>query len=209
MYPKPELVLRHMSTEDLQQVMRIDQLSFEIPWSENSYRYEIEESDHSFMVVLDYKRERPLSRWQRWIGIGQSHDQQIAGYGGMWNVIGEAHISTIAVHPHARGRGWGEILLAGMIRRSIALEVEEVGLEVRVSNARAQNLYKKYGFVIVNTKAHYYRNNNEDAYDMRLDISSEQVRSDFVKLYKSLTIRHNFTDQFSNLGPVHKQTEIF
>src|ERR1041385_209689 len=50
MSPKPNLLLRYMTVTDLPQVMEIDRLSFEIPWSEKSYRYEINESNQSFMV---------------------------------------------------------------------------------------------------------------------------------------------------------------
>jgi ribosomal-protein-alanine N-acetyltransferase len=34
---------------------------------------------------------------------------------------------------------------------------------VRVSNAVAQNLYRKYGFEVVGRRPGYYRDNNEDA----------------------------------------------
>lgn len=50
------------------------------------------------------------------------HGTSDSRYGGMWYIAGEAHISTIAVHPKGRGHGWGEILLAGMVRRGIVLE---------------------------------------------------------------------------------------
>ncbi|MEZ4668973.1 MAG: ribosomal protein S18-alanine N-acetyltransferase [Anaerolineae bacterium] len=209
MYPKPDLTLRYMSTQDISQVMEIDHQSFDIPWAENSYRYEIQESNHSFMVVLESHQERPASRWQRWFGIGGTVDHQIGGYGGMWNVIGEAHISTIAVHPRARGRGWGEILLAGMIRRSIMLEAEMVALEVRVSNYRAQNLYRKFGFETASIKAKYYRNNNEDAYDMRLRIGKEDVRKRFEERYAAILVSHMFNDCFSENSPEHSTTQLF
>jgi [ribosomal protein S18]-alanine N-acetyltransferase len=209
MYPKPSLCLRYMTTADLAQVMQIDQLSFDIPWAENSYRYEIDESNHSYMVVLEYVQEKPVTRWQRWLGLSQSVEEYIIGYGGMWNVIGEAHISTIAVHPRARGQGWGEILLAGMVQHSIRLGVEEVVLEVRVSNQRAQNLYRKYEFESVNVKARYYRNNNEDAYDMRLHIGDAAIQARFQQRYSALFTQHALTDQFSGNLPVSRGHRTF
>jgi ribosomal-protein-alanine N-acetyltransferase len=36
-------------------------------------------------------------------------------------------------------------------------------LEVRVTNAAAQALYRKYGFTAHGTRKHYYSDNNEDA----------------------------------------------
>lgn len=201
MSPKPSLRLRYMSAPDLPQVMMIDRLSFEIPWSEKSYYYEMNESDQSYMVVLEYIHEKPITRWQRFLKIHPLVERRIVGYGGMWFISGEAHISSIAVHPKARGRGWGEILLAGMIRRGLVLEAEEVALEVRVSNQRARNLYSKYEFNIVSVKPRYYRNNNEDAYDMRLDVGDADARSRFQDRYSALFHYHTLTDLFSTYSP--------
>ena len=81
----------------------------------------------------------------------------ILGYGGLWKIEGEAHISTIAIHPANRGLGYGEILLAGMFGKALQLNAEFIVLEVRVSNSVAQALYKKYGFNRVARKKNYYR----------------------------------------------------
>ena len=201
MSQKPNLLLRYMTVADLPQVMGIDRLSFEIPWSEKSYRYEINESSQSFMVVLEWNREREATRWQRWLKIRPYEEHQVVGYGGMWYIAGEAHISTIAIHPKGRGRGWGEILLAGMIQRGIALEADEVALEVRVSNHRAQNLYEKYEFHTVDVKRRYYRNNGEDAYDMRMDVLDSSICTRFQERYNSLFSRHQLIDTFSPHPP--------
>ncbi len=203
MSPKPNLVLRYMTVADLPQVTEIDQLSFEIPWSEKSYRYEINESNQSFMVVLEWSRERVATRWQRWLNIHPYVEHRVIGYGGMWFIAGEAHISTIAIHPKGRGHGWGEVLLAGMVRRGMVLDADEVALEVRVSNKRAQKLYEKYEFQTVDVKTRYYRNNNEDAYDMRLNVQDESTCNRFKERYEALFKRHQLTDDFSPFAPPH------
>ncbi|MEP6986186.1 MAG: ribosomal protein S18-alanine N-acetyltransferase [Chloroflexota bacterium] len=205
MSPKPNLLLRYMTVADLPQVTEIDRLSFEIPWSEKSYRYEINESSQSFMVVLEWNRQQTATRWQRWLKIHPYAEHRIVGYGGMWHIAGEAHISTIAVHPKGRGRGWGEILLAGMVQRGIVLEAEEVALEVRVSNQRAQRLYQKYAFRTVDVKQRYYRNNGEDAYDMRMDIQNSAICTEFEAHYKALFTRHQLVDYFSPYTPPHQK----
>lgn len=201
MSPKPKLLLRYMTVADLPQVIEIDQLSFEIPWSEKSYRYEMNESNQSFMVVLEWSQEQTASRLQRWLNIHPFKEQRIVGYGGMWYISGEAHISTIAVHPRGRGRGWGELLLAAMVRRGMILNADEVALEVRVSNHRARNLYLKYDFEKVDIKRRYYRNNNEDAYDMRLNINNSTICSQFQKRYNALFADYFLTDNFSGQSP--------
>ncbi len=201
MSPKPNLLLRYMSTADLPYVMEIDRLSFEIPWSEKSYRYEMNESEQSFMVVLEWYQERTVTRLQKLLHIQPFAERRVVGYGGMWFISGEAHISSIAVHPRGRGRGWGEILLAGMVRRGLMLSAEEVALEVRISNHRAQNLYRKYEFKTVEIKPRYYRNNNEDAFDMRMNVLDAAVCSRFEERYSSLFAAFQLSDHFSDFSP--------
>jgi ribosomal-protein-alanine N-acetyltransferase len=206
-----KLTLRHMSLADIPQVMTIDRHSFELPWSEYSYSHEITESTYSHMVVLE-KTSESVSQtrgWRRWIPRlnGHHHSGQIVGYGGLWNIMSEAHISTIAVHPDYRGRGCGEILLAGMVAKSIALNAGFVVLEVRVSNRLAQNLYGKYDFQTVGIKNRYYRNNNEDAYDMRLGLDSHGVRERFAQRLVALHADHDLTDRFSSERSPYKKVE--
>jgi ribosomal-protein-alanine N-acetyltransferase len=92
----------------------------------------------------------------------------LAGYGGCWLIAGESHVSTLAVHPAYRGRGLGEALLVGMLRRAINLGGEYSVLEVRVSNLTAQALYRKYEYETIGRRGAIYRDNGEDAFLMEV-----------------------------------------
>jgi ribosomal-protein-alanine N-acetyltransferase len=137
-----------MQMADIQAVLEIDRLSFPIPWSENTYRYEVLENRSSYMNIVE---------------IDHNGQKKIIGYVGFWFIIDEAHISTIAVHPEFREQGIGELLLRWALEQAIALDARIVTLEVRLSNQRAINLYQKYQFEIVGSRPRYYRDNNEDA----------------------------------------------
>jgi [ribosomal protein S18]-alanine N-acetyltransferase len=197
MYPKPSLTLRFMRVNDIPQVIQIDRLSFEVPWSEKSYRYEILEAGHSSMVVLEWAQPQRVPRWRQWFGLAPSPQRRLVGYGGMWHITGQAHISTIAVHPRARGRGWGEVLLVGMIQRAVFLQAYAIGLEVRVTNSKAQQLYQKYAFETVGIKPRYYRNNNEDAYEMLLRLDEEAQIERLGERYAVAVNRHGLVDQYT------------
>lgn len=203
------LILRYMRADDIRAVSRIDRLCFEPPWSRDSYAFEIKESKISHMVVLEEQAAlipamlpnesrwiRRLSGWMRPESPAIDRSGVIVGYGGLWKIDGEAHVSTIATHPDHRGRGYGEILLAGMFRKALRLKAEYLVLEVRVSNAVAQNLYQKYGFSRHGRKRNYYRSNNEDAYDMRVSLDSS-VQQRFGRLYQGLQQSHSFNDAYS------------
>lgn len=203
------LTLRYMQLPDIQQVAAIDQSSFQPPWSRDSYIFEITESGVSHMAVLARQLEQPPYNiegpggWlsnigDRLRGKAQSPNgrEAIIGYGGLWKIEGEAHISTIATHPNQRGNGYGEILLAGMIGKALRLKAEFIVLEVRVSNAVAQRLYQKYGFRRHGRRRNYYRNDNEDAWDMRMTMDRDGRRR-YSRLYQELQDKHAFRDIYS------------
>jgi ribosomal-protein-alanine N-acetyltransferase len=140
--------VRAMRMSDLDTVLKIDRLSFPLPWSERTYRYEIKENPSSFMYVVEIHEGRNL---------------RIVGYVGFWFIVDEAHISTLAVHPDYRGHGIGELLLQTAIHYAEKLDSRIITLEVRISNQIAINLYRKFDFEVVGSRPRYYRDNNEEA----------------------------------------------
>lgn len=198
------LSLRYMIPRDIPDVVEIDRQSFDMPWSARSYAFEVGESTYSYMVVLETQTEPERNRFSRLWQRGTQDNATIAlgAYGGLWFIAGEAHISTIASHPLQRGRGWGELTLAAMIRRSLNLHATHIVLEVRIGNTVAQKLYVKYGFETVGVKPHYYSNNGEDAYDMRLELESNPAYAGrFAERWATLKDRHRFTDSYTEGAP--------
>lgn len=205
------LTLRYMRLEDVPQVITIDKLSFDPPWSTRSYNYEITESNYIHMVVLEQdETPRPATGLRRLVrnlsGAPSVASHKIVAYGGLWHIVDEAHISTIATHPDERGKGYGEIVLAAMVRRAVTLKAAYIVLEVRVSNLAAQALYKKYEFEIVDTKPRYYHNNGEDAYDMRLNIDDVARRERIHKRFAEILYEYGVEDRYSDAPPPHGQT---
>ncbi len=182
-----ELVFRvePMRPDDIHAVMEIEQVAFSAPWSARAYDYELHYNDmaHYFVVrpalapapaaSSELKRDHAGQEhspfwqrvWRRKSANPTAHDSQppVVGYGGMWLMVDEAHISTIASHPEWRRRGIGELLLVAMLERAAEIGANVVTLEVRVSNAAAQSLYKKYGFRVAGRRKGYYSDNGEDA----------------------------------------------
>jgi ribosomal-protein-alanine N-acetyltransferase len=204
----PVYVLRHMRLNDIAQIVAIDRQAFPNPWSENVYRYEIGQNTLSSMVVLSQpepEREpaqdvQLRSTFVRLFGRFSGNTLPVIyGYGGFWMSQHSAHISTLATHPDYRGHGFGEVLLAGMIRRALNLDARQISLEVRVSNEPAIALYRKYGFEFRGVKVSYYRDNGEDAYDMRVSQVDDAYRSLFKHAWQDLQQRTSFEDSFSTV----------
>jgi len=140
-----------MKDADLPAVQEIESLSFSNPWSDSTFRGEIQNKGISFPMII----VRP-------------QDGRVVGYIMYWQIGDEVQINNVAVHPDFRGKGIGEAAM-----RLVLKEVREKGatfatLEVRVSNATAVRLYEKMGFKILGTRKGYYTNPIEDAYVMGL-----------------------------------------
>jgi ribosomal-protein-alanine N-acetyltransferase len=183
----------NMRWEDVPEVMAIEQRSFTLPWSANTYRHELLDNQSAHYFVLRYRSDWAPSRagWlSRLVRRPPPAAMKIIGFGGFWLIAGEAHISTIAVDTVWRGRGLGEYLLASMVEQAMALNADQVTLEVRIGNHVAQNLYRKYGFEITGKRLRYYQDNNEDAYLMTVaGVNSEGYRSRFEELSAAMKLR--------------------
>ncbi len=121
---------------------------------------------------------------------------QLGGYAGLWLMVDEAHITTIAVRPHLRGWGLGETLLLSLADIAVNAGADKLTLEVRVSNHEAQSLYRKFGFREEGLRRRYYSDNNEDALIMW---SEPLASSDFTK---RLTLIRQEVQRKSRMAPI-------
>lgn len=96
---------------------------------------------------------------------------RIVGYAGLMCIQPIADVQTIAVVPEQEGRGIGSALLTELIRESRLRRAEDVLLEVRADNPRAQQLYRRYGFEQIHVRPRYYRD-GVDALIMRLRLGT-------------------------------------
>lgn len=145
-----EINIRPMRQEDLSAVSEIDALCFEEPWPRHSFAYELT-TNYSICLVAEEEKGRIVAAIVVWV------------------IVDEAHIATIAVHPECQGQGIGERLLAEGLIAAAERGAETSMLEVRVGNAAAIKLYKKFGYHEVGIREKYYQNNNEDALLLNLD----------------------------------------
>lgn len=83
----------------------------------------------------------------------------------MVNENNAAHLTTIGVAPEHRRRGLAVRLLTHIETALTSRGVGTIMLEVRVSNTEAQQLYRRYGYMVVQRIARYY-SNGEDCFLM-------------------------------------------
>ena len=142
------LTITRMTQADIRPVMRIEALSFTTSWPPSAFASELSDNKlaHYFIGRL-----------------GDPRTGDVVAYGGIWVILEDSHITTIAVHPDFRGKRYGEELLVHLLHEAIERGASWITLEARESNVVAQNLYKKYGFTIVSTRRAYYSDNGENA----------------------------------------------
>lgn len=98
-------------------------------------------------------------------------DGRIVGYAGLMCVRPIADVQTIAVLPDCEGQGIGTALLQALLAEADNRDADDVLLEVRADNPRAQQLYLRFGFEQIHVRARYYRDGT-DALIMRLRLTA-------------------------------------
>jgi [ribosomal protein S18]-alanine N-acetyltransferase len=169
-----------MRKTDIQEVARIERRSYPTPWHENAYHTEIGNRSACYLVA-------------RIVG-------EIVGYGGMWVIMDEAHITTLAVAPEHRGKKIGERILQALIDEAYLMGATRASLEVRERNVVAQSLYRKYGFREAAIRKNYYSDNNENAVVMWVDEIHtyeyrERLRNQKAELYRAYDERLRHRDE--------------
>lgn len=91
----------------------------------------------------------------------------VVGYAGLAAPSSSGDVQTIAVAPSRQGTGLGTRLLTELLAAATAFGCEEVFLEVRIDNHRAQRLYERFGFEPVGIRRGYYQPGGIDALVMR------------------------------------------
>jgi ribosomal-protein-alanine N-acetyltransferase len=193
-----------MTMSDVPRVIEIERLAYPSTWPPSAYRKELQDNRWAHYIVL---RDKKIAEERVAVPATQEPERQrrffplsllpsrstatvqspnlasIIGFAGLWLMVDEAHITTIAMHPDYRRLGLGEFMLVHLIDISYDIGAKWVTLEVRVSNSTAQNLYRKYGFREAGLRHRYYSDNQEDALIMWTDeINSPSYKQKFQEL---------------------------
>jgi ribosomal-protein-alanine N-acetyltransferase len=186
--------LRPMDADDISQVADIERESFPSMWPQTAYRRELTNKLARYLVITEERDIAPLQPYQsaglwgairRIVGTDANPDDHdyMLGFIGLWLMVGEAHIVTVAVRERYRRMGVGERLLIAALELAMEHEQDVATLEVRASNDSAQRLYDKYGFARLGLRKHYYTDNNEDAVIMTTpDLHAQAFRGLFDRL---------------------------
>jgi ribosomal-protein-alanine N-acetyltransferase len=141
-----ECFIRPLSSEaDIDDILRIESISFTNPWTREMYLSELEHRDVSFFYIA---RD----------AVGEA-----IGFCSCWLILDEIHINNLAVLPEHRRGGVASSLLEQVLAEGAARGAHRATLEVRRSNDPALKLYEKFGFRVTAVRRGYYTRPDEDA----------------------------------------------
>ena len=148
------IIIRDMRRSDIPAVAALEAVIYPQPWSPRVFFDELAMDSREYVVALD-------------------DAGRIVGYGGLLLVEADAHITTIAVVPEARGHRIGTRLMMSLVDHALDSGARHLTLEVRITNAPAQGLYTRFGFDPVGRRKNYYK--DEDALVMwATDIDTDE-----------------------------------
>ena len=149
-----QCVIRKMQESDLEEVIKIEQASFSMPWTKEAMADSLKNENNVYLVA--------------------EYAGKIAGYCGMWGIAGEGQINNVAVDLPYRRKGIAYQMMQAFIKEGCKKNLTEFTLEVRESNTAAIRLYEKIGFQNEGIRKNFYDAPKENAVIMWLRLGAGQ-----------------------------------
>ena len=149
---KPEVHLEPLTPALLEDVLRIEKTAYAHPWTRGNFADSLK-SGYQLMALMG--------------------GDTLIGYFVAMEGVDEVHLLNITVAPEFQGQGFGVLMLDALSVWARSRQALWLWLEVRVSNARAMQVYERYGYRRVGERKHYYpaaRGQREHAVVMSLKL---------------------------------------
>jgi len=148
-------VMRTATLADLDELVKLEEVCFAVPWSRKSFEAELHGNQFSQILVVPGP-------------MGPSGIPLLA-YICVWVIFEEIRFLNLAVHPQFRRQGLAKTLILEALRIAVEQGCCRGMLEVRHSNQPAKKLYESFNFKEYATRNSYYTNPTEDAILMVLE----------------------------------------
>ena len=165
-----------VTSERVSEIVALDRVCLGGLWTASAYLREIE-SSRSTLLALYLKGS-------------QEEPGMAIGMACLWAIVDEAHITLLAIAPKYRRQGLGQLLLLTLLHDAVARKLEWATLEVNINNAKAIDLYQKFGFEVVGTRKRYYQPAGDDAAVLWLkDIQQSEFKSTIARWEQTINRR--------------------
>ncbi|WP_422010100.1 ribosomal protein S18-alanine N-acetyltransferase [Roseateles sp.] len=144
-----------MRVPDLTEVIAVERQSYPMPWTHGNF---------VDSLAADYPAE-----------VLRGPRAELLGYWVAMPGVDELHLLNITVAPAWQGRGLAVLMLDRLGAECRRSGLTEIWLEVRTSNERAREVYRRYGFAEAGRRRAYYpmpQGQREDAILMNLSVAA-------------------------------------
>ena len=125
-----------MSALHLDAVMPIERRAYAVPWTRGNFVDSLAAGCLATCLV--------------------DRDEQLLAYSLAMRGAGEMHLLNLTVAPEVQRRGHARRLLERLALAAADAGLDQIWLEVRASNGRAREVYRRFGFVEVGLRTGYY-----------------------------------------------------
>ncbi len=132
-----------MTENDVSAASKLEEETFSMPWKESDF-LEMVKAPYAHYLVAEL-------------------EGNIVGILGLRELAGEAEITNVAVRKEFKRQGIGRMLVNAAMDICDGLGIDDVTLEVRVSNDPAIKLYEGFGFKSEGIRPGFYEKPDEDA----------------------------------------------
>ena len=149
---KPEVRLEPLTEALLEAVLLVEKRAYSHPWTRGNF---VDSQQAGYQVQL------------------LMGERSLLGYFVAMEGVQEVHLLNITVAPEFQRQGWACVMLDALCVWSRGRGAQMLWLEVRKSNTRAAEVYRRYGFQLVGERKNYYpahMGQREDALVMSLKL---------------------------------------
>jgi [ribosomal protein S18]-alanine N-acetyltransferase len=146
--------IRWMIRRDMPTVLRIEESSFEFPWTEDEF--------------IRCLRQRDC------IGMVAERNEEVVGFMIYELHKTRIHILSFAVHPEFRREKVGSAMIEKLVSKLAYQRRNRIVLEVRETNLPAQLFFRQLGFRATGVLKEFYEDTPEDAFLMQYRHANEE-----------------------------------
>lgn len=165
--PQTRVHIRWMIRRDMDEVLEIEQESFEFPWAEDD-----------FIRCL---------RQRNCIGMVAEQGERVVGFMIYELHKTRLHVLNFAVADDLRRTGVGTQMIEKLIHKLSSQRRTRITLEVRETNLPAQIFFRENGFRAVSVLRDFYDDSPEDAYMMEYRFQYEEDVESMILPFNRIT----------------------